>query len=240
MINIVDNNKCCGCEACIQACPKHCISLKMDNEGFYYPNVDLVSCIECGLCEKICPELQCYNARYPLKVFAALNDNLKDRISSSSGGVFVLLAKKILDEGGVVFGAGFNDAWQVDINFTEDIIGLEQFKGSKYVQARIGNSYIDCKNFLEKGRKVLFSGTPCQIVGLHRFLRKQYSNLYTVDLICHGVPSPKVWQKYLCEILKKEGKSLSDIKNINIRNKQVGWREFGLQINLKNHASEKS
>lgn len=204
MINIIEKKDCCGCSACVQRCPQQCISLEEDEEGFLYPIINEAACIDCGLCEKVCPVLHSGDAHKPLKVFAAKNNNEKIRVESSSGGVFTVLAELVIDEGGVVFGAKFGEHWDVIHDYTETKEGLAAFRGSKYVQSRIGDCFNKAKSFLVQGRKVLFSGTPCQISGLKRFLGKEYDSLLTVDFICHGVPSPKVWRMYLNETIARE------------------------------------
>lgn len=200
MINIVDKKNCCGCSACVQRCPKQCISLVEDNEGFLYPVVDNKICIECGLCEKVCPILNPQDKILPLEVLAAKNPNESERINSSSGGVFILLAKEVINRGGVVFGAVFDECWEVHHVYAERIEDVYPMMGSKYLQSRIEQSYKDAESFLNSGREVLFIGTPCQIAGLRTYLRnKDYANLLAVDFVCHGVPSPGVWRKYLAE-----------------------------------------
>lgn len=226
MLNIQDKSLCCCCTACEQACPKHCITMTGDEEGFLYPEVDKNTCIDCGLCEKVCNELHPFEERVPLKVLAAINKNEEVRMKSSSGGIFYLLAEKTISEGGVVFGARFDENWQVVIDYAEDLQGVKAFMGSKYVQARMENAYTDVMRFLREGRKVLFSGTPCQVAGLHKFLRKPYDNLLTVDFICHGTPSPMVWRKYLDEAIC----DCKRISNIQFRNKSKDWKNFCLHI----------
>ena len=193
MIRIINKRDCCGCEACIQICPKHCILGKVDSEGFMYPVVNQNECVECGLCETVCPVHNQFDEKDPLKSFAAQNNEDKDLLASSSGGVFVLLAKDIINKKGVVFGAKFDTNWTVIHSYTDTLGGVKEFMGSKYTQSRIGDCYKDVKTILESGRLVMFSGTSCQVAGLKRFLRKDYPNLLTVDVICHGVPSPMVW-----------------------------------------------
>lgn len=226
MIEITDKKQCCGCESCMQSCPKHCISLRVDNEGFLYPEVNTDSCVNCGLCDRVCPIISPMDERPPLKVAAVMNRNEAIRLRSSSGGVFHALAQKIIAEGGVVFGARFDEQWQVVIDYTEDIKGVEAFMGSKYVQARVGNAFAHVKRFLQQGRKVLYSGTPCQIAGLNHYLRKPYKDLLTVDFICHGTPSPKVWERYLDEITPKN----SSIKNVKFRDKYSSWKNYGFYV----------
>ena len=236
MIEIKKKYQCCGCSACVQKCPKQCISLEEDCEGFLYPIVDKINCIDCGLCEKVCPVLSQEEAREPLKVYATKNNNDYIRRQSSSGGIFTLLAEQIINVGGVVFGARFDENWEVKHDFTETIEGLFAFRGSKYVQSRMEDNYVKAEAFLKQGRKVLFSGTPCQIVGLKRFLRKEYDNLLTVDFICHGVPSPGIWRQYLKETIERmSSKGSRDkicIENISFRDKSAGWKKFSFALRL--------
>ena len=206
MLQIKEKKDCCGCEACVQRCPQQCIAVREDSEGFLYPVVDEGRCTDCGLCERVCPGLQPGEPREPLKVYAAKNPDEKVRIQSSSGGIFSLLAEQVIRAGGVVFGARFDGRWEVVHDYTEAMEGLEAFRGSKYVQSRTGETYRLAETFLRAGRKVLFCGTPCQIAGLKLFLRKEYENLLTVDFICHGVPSPGIWRKYLQEIAARRKK----------------------------------
>lgn len=245
MINIEDKKECCGCSACVQRCPKQCIVMKEDEEGFLYPVVDKEVCIDCGLCEQVCPVLRQREEREPLEVYAAFNKNEEVRMQSSSGGIFTALAEPIIKEGGVVFGARFNEDWEVVHDYVETVEGLSAFRGSKYVQSRIGCTFSQAEQFLKQGRKVLFSGTPCQIAGLKLFLRKEYENLLSVDFICHGVPSPGVWRQYLNEFIVYQGNkkkisffpskpiilnSIRDISRIEFRNKRLGWKKYSFAL----------
>ena len=227
MIEIQDKHKCCGCEACVQACPKHCISFEEDSEGFRYPFVDNSTCIECGLCEKVCPILHQAESLKPIKVYAAQNINEEELLASSSGGLFILLAKKTLQDGGIVFGAKFDKDWNVIHSKAETQEDVKSFMGSKYVQSRIGNTYAQAKKLLKQGRKVLFTGTSCQIAGLKNFLQKDYENLLTVDVICHGVPSPMVWRRYLEELKRN-----AQIEGISFRDKRSGWKKYSFTLTL--------
>ena len=178
MIDIKRAEDCCGCGACAQVCPKSCISMIADNEGFLYPHVNMSDCVQCGLCEKTCNILHPREERAPLKVLAAINRDEKIRMQSSSGGIFHILAENVINKGGIVFGARFDENWQVVFDYADTIDGVEPFMGSKYVQATIGDSYKTAKKFLEEGRHVMFTGTPCQIAGLHQYLRKSLSLIH--------------------------------------------------------------
>lgn len=233
MIHILDKSKCCGCWACVQRCPKQCITMQEDNEGFLYPEVDKKDCIDCGLCEKVCPMINIGKASLPEKVFAAKCKDEKTRLSSSSGGMFFTLAKAVIQENGVVFGATYDESWGVRISYAEQIDGVFPMMGSKYLQSTVGTAYQDAERFLKQGRKVLFSGTPCQIAGLHTYLRKEYDNLLSVDFLCHGVPSPGVWKRYLSETcdLLSENLRHSHITGVEFRNKEAcGWKRYSFVI----------
>ena len=256
MIIIQDKEKCCGCSACVQRCPKHCISLEEDSEGFLYPKVDKSVCIDCGLCEKVCPIINRADKTEPLRVLAAKNTNEEERMNSSSGGVFLPLAREVIAKGGVVFGAVYDEHWEVHHVFAEKIEDVYPMIGSKYLQSRIDNCYKEAEQFLKQGREVLFVGSPCQIAGLRTFLRnKEYPNLLAVDFLCHGVPSPGVWRRYLAEIyssnaLKEHcrrhaaaGKNTvllsslnatSPIGDIKFRDKrESGWKKFRFVVRQK-------
>ena len=234
MVQISNKSLCCGCAACVSRCPKHCITMKLDIEGFLYPKVDESDCIDCGLCEKVCHELHPYQERFPIKVLAANNKSTSVRLTSSSGGVFSILAEKVLSEDGIVFGARFDENWQVKLDYSETKEGVTSFRGSKYVQARTDTAYEDCERFLKENKKVLFTGTPCQIAGLKHFIRKDYENLITVDFVCHGTPSPKVWKRYLDETIDTVNKQLRDVR---FRDKtDAGWKEFRLALDFEDKA----
>lgn len=243
MIQLSDKSHCCGCTACLSVCPKQCITMREDEEGFLYPVVDESFCIDCGLCEKVCPALHADKKREPLKVYAAKNKDEQIRQASSSGGIFTLLAEKVIDEGGIVWGAKFNTEWEVVHDYTENKEGLAAFRGSKYVQSYIGNCYKEVKSFLKAGRKVMFTGTPCQVAGLKHYLGVEYDNLLTVDVVCHGVPSPKVWRMYLAALFARQGdgensvsshlvKKEKRIESIEFRSKSTGWRKYSFALTL--------
>lgn len=251
MIKIEGKTFCCGCSACASVCPRQCISLEPDEEGFLYPHVNETTCIDCGLCEKVCPFLAKGTEEHPpLQTIAAKNLNDDVRLSSSSGGLFTLFAEKTINECGVVFGAQFDDDWNVVHGESTTIEELAKFRGSKYVQSTIGDTYIKAKEYLKQGRIVLFSGTSCQIMGLKRFLGKEYPNLFTIDVICHGVPSPAVWKQYLNEIqdIARNGNNKqvhelftsiipstdapvkSTLEGISFRDKTYGWRNSSFAL----------
>lgn len=257
MIRISDSSRCCGCSACVQRCPKQCISLREDAEGFLYPEVDTSHCVNCGLCEQVCPELHADVERQPLQTFAAINPDAEVRRTSSSGGVFTALAEQVIDAGGVVFGAAFDAHWEVRHRYAETREELAAFRGSKYVQSVIGDTFLQAERFLKSGRQVLFSGTPCQIAGLRRFLRRDYDHLLCVDFVCHGVPSPGVFRAYLAEEMtkiahkgeKKYRFAFSTIPSIpkadvlaarlgcriddiRFRDKTNGWKKFRFALSL--------
>lgn len=248
MISIKNKYDCCGCGSCVQRCPQKCISFYEDNEGFLYPRIIDSKCIDCGLCERVCPMLNQNNSMLPIVCYAAINPNENIRKQSPSGGVFSLLAEKVINEGGVVFGAKWNKSWEVVHSYTESIIGLSDFRGSKYVQSIVGEAFIDAERFLKNGRKVLFTGTPCQIAALKLFLRQEYKNLITMDFVCHGIPSPGVFRWYLQEELNKyvgeKNKNIGYLHNklqipkgiyindIRFRDKSTGWKNFSITIEL--------
>lgn len=249
MIEVKDKKLCCGCQACVQVCPRKCVSFLVDNEGFFYPKVDKSKCIDCHLCEKVCPVNNDETQKEPQKVIAAYNMNPVERSKSSSGGVFILLAKSIIEENGVVFGAIFDQEWNVKHAYTETLDGIYPMLQSKYVQSSIGDSYVKVKYFLKQGRKVLFCGTPCQVLGLKKFLRKEYEKLFTVDFLCHGVPSPGVWRMYVerellplarsatvgkNSVLILSLNSMSVLSDIEFRDKAYyGWKKYGFVVRGK-------
>lgn len=230
MIQIKQKQDCCGCSACLQICPKQCIFMHTDDEGFRYPEVDTDLCIDCHLCEKVCPVIHQDAPRQPLQVFAAKNPDEKIRIQSSSGGIFMMLAEQIIAEGGVVFGAKFDADWNVVHDYTETCEGLVAFRGSKYLQSQIGESFRQAECFLKKGRWVLFSGTPCQIAGLKKYLRKGYDKLLAVEVFCHGAPSPMVWHQYLREFTEKKNIPFNKMQQICFRDKSTGWKNYSFTI----------
>lgn len=229
---------CTGCGACSSICPKSSILLVPSNEGFLYPQINDSTCIKCNACEKVCPAINPRKQNNEnTKSYAIINSNEAIRLQSSSGGIFTLLAEQIIKNDGVVFGAKFSSDFSIIHSYSETIEGIADFRGSKYVQSIIGNSYTQCKTFLDAGREVLFSGTPCQISGLKNFLNKDYENLFTVDFICHGVPSPLLWNKYIDYRTTKSGVKRNELEKTAFRRKDFGWKQFSLVFTYVN-ASE--
>ena len=232
--NFILRDKCCGCSACIQICPQQCISFHEDEEGFKYPITDFTTCTNCDLCKKVCPVTNTTNhvKKDPIIVLAAQNKNDYIVENSSSGGIFSILAEKTLSQNGIVYGAAFDKNWEVHHIGIEHIQELEQLRTSKYIQSDTSTAYISVKKFLDQNRKVLFSGTPCQISGLTHFLRKDYPNLITLDIVCHGVPSSIIWRRHLQDISSDKKFRDQQIVTINFRDKrEYGWKDFSLSIN---------
>ncbi|MBQ8833648.1 MAG: Coenzyme F420 hydrogenase/dehydrogenase, beta subunit C-terminal domain [Oscillospiraceae bacterium] len=233
MSQLTQKEACCGCGACAQVCVKNCITMKADEEGFRYPSVDMQQCVNCGLCERVCPILNKPETEAPSQVsaYAAYTNEEAIREASSSGGIFTLLAEAVLSRQGVVFGAAFDEKFDVHHVMVDRLEDLWRLRGSKYVQSRIGDTYRQAKEQLESGRPVLFSGVACQIAGLKNFLGKNYSKLYTVDVLCHGVPSPRAWNKYK---QAQETAVDSEIQSIFFRSKVAGWKKFSMVLEFQN------
>lgn len=232
MIKIEDKTKCSGCGACRNICPKNAISMKADAEGFLYPNVDDSLCVKCGLCLKVCPIINNTPPFHTGRIMAAKHKDENIRSAGSSGSMFSLLAQYALKRGGVVFGAAFDGKWNVVHQSAQDEQELDKLRRSKYVQSDMQECFRLAKKFLQEGKTVLFTGTPCQIAGLKNYLGRDYASLITADIICHGVPSPLVWRRFLEETLP-----LQDISAIDFRYKRFGWDASYLCIKNKDGAS---
>lgn len=228
---LCDDNVCTGCGACTSVCEQKALNLVSGKEGFYRPLVDTDKCISCGLCEKICPVLNGVKnvvvSTTPL-VYAAWNKDEKVRAESSSGGVFSALAETVLDAGGIVCGAAYANDMSVSHICIENKSDLSKLRLSKYVQSYIGDAFRKVKEYAKQGKIVLFCGTPCQSAGLRNLLRKDYPNIICCDFICHGVPSPLMYKKYLEWIEGKYGK----VSHINFRHKKKGWYDALRMITL--------
>jgi coenzyme F420-reducing hydrogenase beta subunit len=235
--------ECCGCTACMSICPQQAITMIADEEGFLYPSINQELCIECDLCKKVCPFSDNYrissNYDQPL-VYAAKHKDDNVRMNSSSGGMFTAISDYILDIDGVIFGAAFDENFVVRHQRAETVEERNKFRGSKYVQSNLVGVFKDIKNELNKGRTVLFTGTPCQNAGLRSYLNKNYDNLYLCDIVCHGTPSPLIFENYKSFMQKKYK---SRIKEFSFRDKLLGWRSqaVGIQfINQKAYTKEAS
>lgn len=227
MIRIADKAACCGCTACANVCAHGAITMKPDAMGFLYPVVDADKCIDCGLCDKVCSFNPHYNKsdNLPLPdVYAVRHKDMGEVMSSRSGAVFIAISDWVLEQGGVVYGAGYTEHFRVVHKRAVTREERDEFKGSKYVQSDLGTIFKQVKDDLKSGKTVLFSGTPCQIAGLKSFIgKKLYPNLYLVDIVCHGVPSPYIWRDYLAYVEKKTG---SIAVSVNFRDKEsFGWHD---------------
>ena len=211
MPKLVSWEQCCGCAACANKCPKQAISMEPNHEGFLHPVVDEKMCVECGACEKVCSGLSlALNQEANPKSYVVQHKDAVIRYQSTSGGAFTALAEEVIRRGGVVFGAVMTESLTVKHTYVEDLDGLAKFRNSKYVQSAIGRSYTEAKEFLEADRYVCFSGTPCQINGLYKFLGKNFEKLVSIDVVCKSVPSPLVFAKYV-DLKSKKEQGISDI-----------------------------
>ena len=227
MISVTDKTRCCGCTACQAACPHDAIVMKPDVLGFTYPEVDMSACVDCGLCEKVCAFVQDCDASLPVdrsltaEVQAARHKDGNVVAASQSGGVFTALSDAVLSEGGVIYGAAYKGLDEVSHIRAESAQERNLLRGSKYVQSDMGQIFRSVREDLVNGRKVLFSGTPCQVAGLKSYIPERlHENLLLVDFICHGVPSPSVWKDYV-EYMSRKGNIVRAI----FRDKSVaGWK----------------
>jgi len=231
--SICEKEKCTGCGACAANCLKNAISMQEDEKGFSYPVIS-ENCVECGLCKKTCPQISNkIGVNDGIKsIYAAFTKDEHIRSQSSSGGLFTELASYIIGEKGIVFASRFEcGTKRLVFDSCENIEDLKKFRGSKYLQSSTGLAYIDIKKELKTGRKVMFVGTACQVSGLKNFLGKDYANLFCVDIICHGVPSPKIWSEYV-DMLERQYKS--NAVSASFRYKRPSWTQFSLKVEFEN------
>lgn len=238
MIKIEDSHRCCGCTACAAVCGHEAITMHPDSEGFMYPRINAQKCIDCGLCEKVCPLINRNTEKpykYPLSIFGLKNLDLAIRNASSSGGVFHEIAANALSHGGIVYGATFDETFRVVHCGEVTPDDVQRFRGSKYVQSDLRGIFCDIRKQLKQGGYVLFSGTPCQVEGLKNSLIKDYDNLTTIDILCHGVASPRLFADYV-DFIRKH--SFSSLSNIFMKDKTFGWGYQNLRLYFQNGTSE--
>lgn len=228
MQTVYDNKEsCCGCTACVSICPKNAITMKQDERGFFYPVIDDEKCVNCNLCKNVCnfKAFHKQTVQHDVNSYAIRHKMESEVMTSRSGGFFSAVAQYVVSRGGICYGAALTSELEVAHEKADNYGECFKFKGSKYVQSRIDDSlFQECKELLESGKPVLFSGTGCQVHGLLSYLNTKKvdtSNLITIDFVCHGVPSPDVWRAYISMVEKREGK---EIKHINFRDKaKFGW-----------------
>ncbi|MCD7714059.1 MAG: Coenzyme F420 hydrogenase/dehydrogenase, beta subunit C-terminal domain [Prevotella sp.] len=239
MIDIKDKKDCCGCCACVDICANGAIRLETDIEGFWYPVVNKDKCVDCGLCEKICPQLNIQALKKndfdkPAHTIAAINKKMSIRWDSTSGGAFSALAETMYEQGGYVGGAIYNEDFSVRHFISDNPDDLPKLRNSKYLQSKAEGLYGAVRDLLQSGKKVLVCGTPCQMAALRSFLRKDYENLIIVDFICRGVNSPKVYRKYLDSLERQYG---GKVVHVQAKNKELGWRSLTRKVDFDNGKS---
>lgn len=231
MENIKDKRKCTGCYACANICPKRCIELKADNQGFKYPEIDKEKCIQCNLCNKVCPVKNIPEVSKNTQFYAIQNRNDNIRKLSTSGGVFYSLAKHMIDTKNYVCGVGFDENGRVVHKIINNLNDLPDLLGSKYVQSDLKEIFKQIRQILKEGKKVLFVGTPCQVAGLQNFIGNELKqNLLLVDLVCYGVPSPKVYESWKKQIEKKYKKK---VDRVFFRDKSFGFAAPNVKISFE-------
>ena len=233
-VKIEEKDLCCGCTACYSVCPKNAIKMVRDNEGFLYPEVDKEKCVNCGMCKKVCPILNKAKLNeFKPKAYLFQNSNEEIRKDSTSGGIFTAIGEFVIKNNGIVYGASFDDNFVVNHIGVESVDKLGKFRKSKYVQSNQNNCFKEIKQYLDNGKLVCYSGTPCQVGGLRAYLKKDYENLILVDIMCHSVPSPLVFEKYKRYILKKM--NANKILNINFRDKsKYGYKYSMMTVETDN------
>ena len=231
MINIADKSKCVGCGNCVHVCPKQCIQIQIDNEGFMYPITNASICIDCGKCHQVCPIEVSINTDIEIsKIIAANHKNDKIRMSSSSGGAFYEFAKYGLEKQGIIWGATFTTSYYVEHIAIETLKDLSRLQKSKYLQSDITKAFPTIKQQLNEGKFVIVSGTPCQIKALNLYIKKIPENLLTIEVVCHGTPSPLIFKKYMSEI---------NATHMDFRNKEKGWDNYEVELTYTNGTKKK-
>lgn len=229
MVHLADKNKCTGCSACTSSCPNGCITMVWDREGFAFPSINNGVCLNCELCRKACPVLNVKetNSKNTL-AYAAYTMDTDLRMESSSGGIFSEISKEVLKRNGVIYGAAYDKNFRVIHKCVDQYESLDSLRRAKYSQSDLGNCFPEIKKRLEYGQRVLFSGTPCQVAGLKSFLQQDYDELLCVDFVCHGIPSPMVWEKYVQYRAHLDNNVLP--KHINLRSKESGWSRYSYSV----------
>lgn len=234
MIKLCEKEECTGCGACYNACPKGCLSMAPDKEGFLHPKIDVDKCVQCHSCERSCPVLNPIDKNEPINTYASWALDDKVRTTSSSGGMFYIIASEIIHQGGVVYGVIMNEEGHTYHTYAKNLEELNAMKGSKYVQSDTKLVFKEIKKYLKDGSKVLFTGTPCQIAGLKKYLQNiPQELLFTVDLVCHGVPSPQSLVSYI-EKLKNKHKNIN-VKSLQFRNLNKWEYSPSIIYNNKRH-----
>ena len=230
MIEIIRKENCCGCTACLNICPVNCVEMQLDSEGFRYPIVDKNKCINCHKCEMVCPVINQPAEGIKPTAFLARTKDMDLLQKCTSGGVFTEIARRTVKNGGVAYGVVYDDDFTVCHRRVTDDVGIDRLPGSKYVQSDVGTVFAQVKEDVKAGQQVVFCGTPCQVAGLKNFLGKSYDGLLLVDLVCHGVPSPKLWKEYIRYIEEKNGK----LQNANFRSKRLGYHVSVMEEQFEN------
>ncbi|MBD5418813.1 MAG: 4Fe-4S dicluster domain-containing protein [Bacteroides sp.] len=232
MIQIKNKVECSGCAACEAICGHKCITMTQDDEGFEYPKVNEDQCVNCGLCDKVCPIQNIPDNFNVREVLAAKNKDPQQRFDSSSGGLFRIFAEDIIQNGGKVVGCKFDENMVATHALATKIEELQPLMSSKYVQSDIRKIFVKVRKLLLEGNKVLFVGVPCQVAALRNFLFKPYPNLITIDILCHGVPSPKIFREYINSLNLRYG---SQVKAVNFRSKEKSWKRLFIKAIFKNN-----
>lgn len=227
-----DRDLCTGCGGCASACPKGCIRMEADTEGFLYPQVDQSQCVDCKKCQQACAVLHQPAVGESVQAWATRNADSDVRRQSSSGGVFTALAETVIRDGGAVCAAVYKEDWTVAHAIAFTVEELAAMRGAKYAQSHAGHLFAQLKTLLTAGKAVMFVGTPCQCAGLKAYLGREYENLLLVDMICHGVPAPIVWESYVNQRRHLDANG-SQVTSINLRDKSTGWSNYAYSVRFQ-------